>query len=159
MRAEGLAQRDARLLVQAADALLTTPRRIEAADAAEDAVHALFAAGGLPNVERLLGAAEEVYVRADAIAALERVRALRREAGLAVRVGGTPAVRFGWHSLTPKEMDIVRLVSRGMSNSDIAAELFISRRTVEAHLSHVFQKLEVSNRTQLAREAIDRDLA
>lgn len=160
MRAEGLANRDAGLLVQAADALFTTPRRIEAADAAEDAVHALLAAGGRSNdIERLLDAAEEAYVRADAIAALGRVQALRREAGLTVRVGGAPAARFGWHSLTPKEMDIVRLVSRGMSNSDIAAELFISRRTVEAHLSHVFQKLEVSNRTQLAREAIDREVA
>ena len=160
MRAEGLANRDAGLLVQAADALLATPRRIEAADAAEDAVHALVASGGPSNdVERLLDAAEEAYVRADAVAALERVQALRREAGLTVRVVGAPPARFGWHSLTPKEVDIVRLVSRGMSNSDIAAELFISRRTVEAHLSHVFQKLEVSNRTQLAREAIDRDVA
>ncbi|MDP8907598.1 MAG: LuxR C-terminal-related transcriptional regulator [Chloroflexota bacterium] len=160
MRAEGLATRDAGLLVRAADALLATPRRIEAADAAEDAVHALFAAGRpSKDVERLLGAAEEAYVRAHAIAGLERVQALRREAGLTTRVGGAPAARFGWHSLTPKEVEIVRLVSRGMSNTDIAAELFISRRTVEAHLSHVFQKLEISNRTELAREAIDRDVA
>lgn len=157
-RVDGLARRDARLLMGAADAFLATPRRIEAAQACEDAVRVLLATDGTQSdAERLLEAAEEVYARADAVVGVDRVRALRRGAGLGSR-GAGPRPRFGWDALTAKELEVVRLVSRGLSNPEIAAELFISRRTVEAHLSHVFQKLDVANRTQLAREAIARDL-
>ena len=41
---------------------------------------------------------------------------------------------FGWDALTPKEQEVVALVSKGMSNSEIADAMFISRRTVEAHI-------------------------
>ena len=56
----------------------------------------------------------------------------------------------GWDSLTPTEREVVDLVTDGMTNPEIAARLFISRSTVKAHLSHVFAKLEVANRTELA---------
>jgi DNA-binding CsgD family transcriptional regulator len=59
----------------------------------------------------------------------------------------------GWESLTPAELDVVRLVSEGLTNKDAAARLFISPRTVQAHLAHVFAKLGVTTRTQLAQEA------
>jgi DNA-binding CsgD family transcriptional regulator len=62
----------------------------------------------------------------------------------------------GWASLTPAELDVVRLVAEGMTNKDVAARLFISPRTVQAHLAHVFAKLGVSTRTQLAQEATRR---
>lgn len=62
----------------------------------------------------------------------------------------------GWASLTPAELDVVTLVSEGLGNKDIAARLFISPRTVETHLTHVYTKLDLSSRVQLAQEVTRR---
>jgi predicted ATPase/class 3 adenylate cyclase/DNA-binding CsgD family transcriptional regulator len=59
----------------------------------------------------------------------------------------------GWASLTAAELDVVRLVSEGLGNSDIAARLFVSPRTVQSHLTHVYTKLRLTSRVQLAQEA------
>ena len=59
----------------------------------------------------------------------------------------------GWASLTPTEHDVVRLVSDGLANRDIATRLFVSPRTVQTHLTHVYTKLGVSSRVQLVQEA------
>ncbi len=59
----------------------------------------------------------------------------------------------GWASLTPTERDVVRLVNEGLGNKDIATRLFISPRTVQTHLTHVYAKLGLSSRMQLAQEA------
>ena len=59
----------------------------------------------------------------------------------------------GWESLTPTETDVVRLVSEGLANKDIAARLLISPRTVQTHLTHVYTKLGLNSRVQLVQEA------
>ena len=59
----------------------------------------------------------------------------------------------GWDSLTPTELDVVRLVGEGLPNKDIATRLFVSPRTVQSHLRHVYNKLEVTSRVHLAQEA------
>jgi DNA-binding NarL/FixJ family response regulator len=59
----------------------------------------------------------------------------------------------GWASLTSTERDVVRLVSDGLANKDIAARLFVSPRTVQTHLTHVYTKLGLTSRVQLAQEA------
>jgi DNA-binding CsgD family transcriptional regulator len=59
----------------------------------------------------------------------------------------------GWASLTPVERDVVRLVSDGLANKDIATRLFVSPRTVQTHLTHVYTKLGLTSRVQLAQEA------
>jgi predicted ATPase/class 3 adenylate cyclase/DNA-binding CsgD family transcriptional regulator len=59
----------------------------------------------------------------------------------------------GWGSLTPTERDVVRLVSEGLGNKDIAARLFVSPRTVQTHLTHVYTKLGLTSRVQLVQEA------
>jgi predicted ATPase/class 3 adenylate cyclase/DNA-binding CsgD family transcriptional regulator len=59
----------------------------------------------------------------------------------------------GWASLTPTERDVVRLVSEGLGNNDIATRLFVSPRTVQSHLTHVYTKLGLTSRVQLAQEA------
>jgi DNA-binding CsgD family transcriptional regulator len=65
----------------------------------------------------------------------------------------------GWASLTPAELDVVRLVSEGLGNKDVAARLFVSPRTVQSHLTRVYTKLELSSRVQLAQEAARRSTA
>jgi DNA-binding NarL/FixJ family response regulator len=59
----------------------------------------------------------------------------------------------GWASLSPVERQVVELASQGLSNPDIASELFISRNTVKVYLSRAYAKLGVANRTELARLA------
>jgi DNA-binding CsgD family transcriptional regulator len=56
----------------------------------------------------------------------------------------------GWASLTPTEEQVVALAVEGLSNPEIGERLFMSRGTVKTHLAHVYAKLGVSNRTELA---------
>jgi predicted ATPase/class 3 adenylate cyclase/DNA-binding CsgD family transcriptional regulator len=63
----------------------------------------------------------------------------------------------GWDSLTPTERDVVRLVSEGLGNKDIGTRLFISPRTVQTHLTHVYTKLGLTSRLQLIQEAARHD--
>ncbi|HTZ63780.1 MAG TPA: LuxR C-terminal-related transcriptional regulator [Solirubrobacteraceae bacterium] len=74
------------------------------------------------------------------------------------RRGRGPRARppVGWASLTPAEADVARLAAGGMSNPQIAAELFIARGTVKMHLSNVYRKLQVGNRVELAAVAAQR---
>jgi DNA-binding CsgD family transcriptional regulator len=58
----------------------------------------------------------------------------------------------GWDSLTPTECEVVRLVGEGFANKEIATRLFVSPRTVQAHLTHIYTKLGVSSRVLLAQE-------
>lgn len=53
--------------------------------------------------------------------------------------------------LTPQELAVARLVSEGRSNKEVAAELFVSVKTIEFHLGNVYAKLGVRTRTQLTR--------
>ena len=65
----------------------------------------------------------------------------------------------GWPSLTPTELEVVRLVARHQSNPEIAERLFVSRATVKTHLVHIFAKLGIRSRSELAAEAIRRGMA
>ena len=58
----------------------------------------------------------------------------------------------GWASLTRAELDVVKLVSEGLGNKEVAARLFVSPRTVQAHLTHIYTKLGLTSRVQLAQE-------
>jgi DNA-binding CsgD family transcriptional regulator len=64
----------------------------------------------------------------------------------------------GWDSLTPTEVEVVRLAARGLTNPAIGEQLFISAGTVKTHLSHVFAKLGIANRSELAAQAVRRGL-
>lgn len=63
--------------------------------------------------------------------------------------GSASAPRSGWASLTPTELEVVKLVAKGLTNPEIAERLFITRNTVRAHLQHVFAKLGVKTRAEL----------
>ena len=56
--------------------------------------------------------------------------------------------------LSEREMEILRLAAKGMSNQDIAGKLFLSRRTVQAHLGHIFRKMDVGSRTEAVLQAL-----
>jgi DNA-binding NarL/FixJ family response regulator len=64
----------------------------------------------------------------------------------------------GWGSLTPTELDVVRFVSEGLTNPQIGEKMFISRGTVKVHLSHIFAKLGITSRAELASEATRRNV-
>jgi predicted ATPase/class 3 adenylate cyclase/DNA-binding CsgD family transcriptional regulator len=66
---------------------------------------------------------------------------------------GRKRASTGWDSLTPAELDVVNLVCEGLGNKAIAARLFVSPRTVQAHLTHVYTKLGLTSRVQLAQMA------
>jgi len=82
--------------------------------------------------------------RDDAVAWLRRARGTRNRPG------------HGWESLTPTEVEVVRHAAAGLTNPQIAEQLFIARATVKVHLSHVYAKLGVRNRSQLAGTAAGR---
>ncbi len=68
----------------------------------------------------------------------------------------TPSVDTELDQLTPREREVLRLLARGYAYKEIAAELFISIKTVETHASNVLRKLQLSSRHQLTRWAVDR---
>lgn len=72
---------------------------------------------------------------------------------------GTRQELKGWHSLTAMESDVVRLSVEGLTNLQIGERLFISRRTVQTHLSHALTKHEVTSRVELATDAARRAFA
>lgn len=57
----------------------------------------------------------------------------------------------------PPELDVVRLLSEGLANKAIATRLFVPPRTVQTHLTHVYTKLGLTSRVQLAQEAARHD--
>ncbi|HEX3830622.1 MAG TPA: LuxR C-terminal-related transcriptional regulator [Solirubrobacteraceae bacterium] len=64
----------------------------------------------------------------------------------------------GWESLTSTELRVVQFVAQGLTNPDIGKRMFISRGTVKVHLSHIFAKLGIATRAELAAEATRRAL-
>jgi len=71
--------------------------------------------------------------------------------------GGRKRPAAGCASLTPTELQVVRLVSEGLRNEAIARRLFIAPGTVKVHLSHIFAKLGITTRTELAARAAAQD--
>lgn len=109
--------------------------------------------------ERAVGAARAAASAAlgdDAAAAEAEGRALewRDAAELARRMRGErKRPRYGWASLTPTEDQVVALVAQGLTNPQIAERLLIERATVKTHLEHIFNKLDVHSRAELAAHA------
>jgi DNA-binding CsgD family transcriptional regulator len=72
------------------------------------------------------------------------------------RGGGRKRPATGWASLTPTELQVARLVAEGLRNDAIAQRLFIAPGTVKVHLSHIFTKLGITTRAELAALAAPR---
>ena len=92
-----------------------------------------------------IGAARSIFDRLGAVPDLARIDSLMK---------GTSKP----HPLTPRELQVLRLVSAGKTNATIAAELFLSERTIERHLSNIFTKLDLSTRTAATAWAYEHGL-
>jgi predicted ATPase/DNA-binding CsgD family transcriptional regulator len=109
---------------------------------------------------RALEALLEVYARTDQSDRAERVRTAMRDPArglgdaIALVMRGRGSRRrepeLGWGGLTPAEAQVAELAATGISNPEIGERLFMSRSTVKTHLSRVYAKLSVANRTELA---------
>ena len=102
-----------------------------------------------------LRAALDGFERLRAAAWADRATAELRATGETARKRDMDAV----DELTPQELQIARLVGEGGSNKEIAAQLFLSPRTVEYHLRKVFMKLGIASRAELIRHGIGREIA
>jgi DNA-binding CsgD family transcriptional regulator len=145
----GLAERDAVLLERAASAY-SAP--LASAEATEDAGQAYAACGDHDSAEAVLRRAHDQYDRLGCREGTARVRSLLRAAGVRLhhwRRADRPA--FGWASLTETELQIAELVAQGFSNREVAGRVYLSTHTVAFHLRHIFWKLGVGSRVQLAR--------
>jgi DNA-binding NarL/FixJ family response regulator len=69
-------------------------------------------------------------------------------------VSGQPPKQKPTEVLSEREIEVLKLATRGLSNQDIANELCLSLRTVQAHLAHIFNKLQVSSRTEAVVHAL-----
>jgi len=111
----------------------------------------LFRQGDPEQARQYLAHAVEIDESLDASRDLARADAVLRQAGIrrGRRRPHAPA-RVGSESLTPTETTITALVAEGLSSPQIGERLYISRRTVQTHLAHIFAKLDISSRAQLA---------
>ncbi len=153
LRCRGLAEEDPEVLLAAVRAYERGPRPLELALACEDAGTAFARQRNVDRGRPLLDQAITIYARLDAARDLARAEATLRAAG--IRRGSRGArkrPRVGWQSLTPTERTVAGLVAEGLSNPQIGERLYVSYRTVQTHLAHVFAKLDISSRAQLAVE-------
>jgi DNA-binding CsgD family transcriptional regulator/tetratricopeptide (TPR) repeat protein len=145
----GLLDGDRDALTAAAGLLRDSGRALEAARVAES-VAALSAAKAREPLE----AARQAYHSCRAPRDVARVEAALRALGVR---RGVPGARrrpdHGWQSLTDTELKVVRLVAERLTNPEIAQRMFISRRTVQTHVSHALAKLGVATRRELGAEA------
>jgi DNA-binding NarL/FixJ family response regulator len=155
----GLVTGDAAALLLVAAYHQACGRGPEQAAATADAAAAAAAAGDLAAARRALTAASALYAelgaRWDLRAAADRLRpyGVRRGRAAGRRPAADRPGSGGWGTLTPTEVTVARQVAAGRSNSDIAAALFLSRNTVQTHVSHILGKLGVSSRAEITAVA------
>jgi DNA-binding CsgD family transcriptional regulator len=130
-------------------------RVAELATALEDAAVLLARRGDERAARTAFGEAGEIYAKLGALWDQRRADARIRRHGIRRGTRGPRnRPRYGWEALSPTELMIADLVAKGASNPDIAAELLLSRRTVQSHVSHILQKLNVRSRVEIARETV-----
>jgi DNA-binding CsgD family transcriptional regulator len=104
--------------------------------------------GDRQRAGRLLGEAMGAFEELGMALYMGRIRDLRRKVAR-----GRPVRGLGEPGLTQRELMVLRLVADGLTNSEIAARLGMTRRTVESHVAHVLAKLDVANRAAAVARA------
>jgi DNA-binding CsgD family transcriptional regulator len=151
---QALVAGDASALLDAARQYRGSRRPLGQAQVLEDAAVLLTRAGDRAAAREAFAAAIAAYRDLGADWDARRAETRLRPAGLKPGRRARPA--FGWDSLTPTETKIVALIAEGRSNPDIAEQLFLSRNTVQTHVSHVLAKLGARSRGEVIREALRR---
>jgi DNA-binding NarL/FixJ family response regulator len=153
----GLLAGDPGPLLEAAELYRGGRRVLERGLALENAAVLLAGRDRISQARETIDAAMEEYAVLAADWDMARAEARLRPFGIRLgRLGqrgprGRPA--RGWAALTPAELRVALLVAEGLSNPAIAAELFLSRQTVQTHVAHILAKLGFQSRLQVAREA------
>jgi DNA-binding CsgD family transcriptional regulator len=146
-----VAERDAQAAVDALRRAFELWQRVEAPyEAARVRVLMGLACRSLGDDEAgdlELGAARAVFERLGAAPDLARLDSIRERSASARRP-----------PLTPRELQVLRRVAAGKTNKVIAAELFLSERTIDRHVSNIFRKLNVHSRAAATAHAYDRKL-
>jgi DNA-binding CsgD family transcriptional regulator/tetratricopeptide (TPR) repeat protein len=127
-----------------------SPRRLALGSVLEDYGRCLTRTDREGGVA-VLGRALELYLALGADWDARRVRGRLAHLGVRRRIIATRGHGTGFASLTGAEAQIARLVSDGITNREIAERLFLSPHTVNSHLRHIFAKLDIKSRTELAR--------
>ena len=115
----------------------------------DERIEALLAAGAVAYVVKTVQAEDLAYAMRQAFAHSVYVAASRP----AARAWAAPARGPAPLGVTRREAEILRLVAEGHSNADVARMLWIAEQTVKFHLSNIYRKLNVSNRTEASRWA------
>ena len=144
--ARGHHDRAGPLLEDAVDRFQRSDAPFEAALARIELATSLAALGRTDPAEREAAAALECLLELEADAEAERGRRI-------LDVSARDDVRSPLPQLTPRELEVLRLVAQGMSNQDIADRLFISKHTVHRHVSSILTKLDLSSRAAAAAYA------
>jgi ATP/maltotriose-dependent transcriptional regulator MalT len=145
-------------LRQGVDLFGGTPRRLELAAALEDMGVELIATDREAAID-VLGRALALYNELGATWDARRARSRLRELGVRRRLVAAEPEANGWAALTTSELTVARLVAEGLTNREVAERLFVSPHTVNSHLRHVFLKLGITSRVELARVARDYEIA
>ena len=154
--ATGLLNRDTDMLSEAVRLFARSPRSLALAAAYEDLGIEHQRQGTADSGISALSEALVLFARAGATRDAARLRSRLRALGVRRRVATAEKPAKGWVAMTKSELAVAQLVADGLTNREIADQLFISPHTVNSHLRQVFAKLEVNSRVDLTRLATER---
>jgi DNA-binding CsgD family transcriptional regulator len=149
----GMVETDQGLLLEAVETLRNSARPLDLAVACEAAAAVLAANGEAERAGALQNEAISTYESFGAQRDVLRVAGSIRVAHTQRRRAKPARPVTGWGSLSPTENRVVALVAEGLSNAAVAERMFISHRTVETHLTHIFRKVGATSRVELALRA------
>jgi DNA-binding CsgD family transcriptional regulator/tetratricopeptide (TPR) repeat protein len=154
-RCRGLLDADAAMMQHAAETAGRTGRLFERAGVREDAASVLHTHGETATAVSLLQEALADYEHLAATYCIARVAAALRALGVRPGTRGSrQRAQRGWDGLTASERAVSALVAEGLTNREVARRLHVSPHTVNTHLRHVFQKLSVTTRAELAAKVV-----
>jgi DNA-binding CsgD family transcriptional regulator len=156
-QARGLLNDDVEQLSEAVSKFERSSRDLALAAAWEDLGTAQQQSASPDSGIDALTSALVLFSRAGASRDAARLRSRLRALGVRRRITKAEKPATGWAAMTKSELEVAQLVANGLTNREVAEQLFVSPHTVNTHLRRVFAKLEVKSRVDLTRLATERD--